>query len=118
MEDSILKTIKSMLGPDSDYEAFDTDIIIHINSALATLTQVGIGRAKGFRITGPSETWSDFLGDAEDLDSAKTYVYCKVKMVFDPPTNSSLSTAMKELCQELEWRLNVAVDPGKYQDEE
>lgn len=117
MEDSILKSIKSMLGPDSEHPEFDTDIIIHINTALATLTQIGVGRSKGYRITGYTETWSDFLGDAEDLDSAKTYVYCKVKMVFDPPANSTLATAMKEVCNEIEWRLNVAVDPGTYQDE-
>lgn len=117
MEDSILSTIKSMLGPDSSYDEFDTDIIIHINSALATLTQLGVGRSKGFRITGYSESWFDFLDEAEDLDSAKTYVYMKVKMFFDPPTNSSLMSAMNEACKEIEWRLNVAVDPGNYKDE-
>jgi len=118
MEQSILNTIKTMLGPDSSYAVFDTDIIVHINTALATLTQLGVGPVKGFRITGASETWSDFIGDAGDLDSVKTYIYCKVKMVFDPPSNSFLMSAMKETCQEIEWRLNVAVDPGNYKNED
>lgn len=117
MEDSILNTIKSMLGPDSSYEVFDPDIIVQINTALAILTQVGVGSSKGFRITGADETWSDFLGDAEDLDMAKTYIYSRVKMLFDPPNNSFLMNALKETAQELEWRLNVAVDPGLYNDD-
>lgn len=117
MEDSILNTIKSMLGPDSSYEAFDPDIIVQINTALAILTQVGVGPSKGFHITGADETWSDFLGDAEDLDMAKTYIYSRVKMLFDPPNNSFLMNALKETAQELEWRLNVAVDPGLYNDD-
>ena len=117
MEESILNTIKEMLGPDSSYEVFDPDIIVQINTALAILTQIGVGPAKGFRITGDGETWSDFLGDAEDLDMAKTYIYARVKMMFDPPANSFVATALKETSQELEWRLNVASDPGLYNDE-
>lgn len=113
LENSILKTIKSLLGPDDDYDVFDTDIIIFINGALATLTQLGLGPAEGFRITGPDETWQDFLGDYKDLESVKTYIYMKVRLVFDPPSNSTVMNSFSEACKELEWRLNVAVDPSR-----
>lgn len=113
MEDSILISIKSLLGPDADYDVFDTDIIIFINSAIATLTQLGVGPSNGFRITGESETWSQFIGDRMDLDSVKSYIYMKVKIAFDPPVNGSVLDAYEKMCEEYEWRLNVAVDPEK-----
>ena len=118
MDDSILNTIKKMLGPDSAYDVFDTDMIIHINTALSILTQLGVGPAKGFRITGPDETWTDFIGSDIDLESIKTYVYLKVKMLFDPPSSSFVMKSMEETCKEIEWRLNVAVDEGKYRTAE
>lgn len=111
MEDSILRSIKGLLGPDDDYNVFDQDIIIFINAAFSTLTQLGLGPSNGFRITGYNETWQDFLGDASDLESVKTYIFMKVKMVFDPPTSSFVLSAYQEACKEYEWRLNVAVDP-------
>ena len=114
MDQSIFNTIKALLGPDADYDVFDQDIIVFINSALATLTQLGIGPDEGFRITGSNETWGDLLGDSKDLDSVKQYIYMKVKMAFDPPANSFVMTAYEEACKEFEWRLNVAVDPKKY----
>lgn len=115
MEESILNTIKQMLGPDDSYEAFDTEIIVHINTALSTLAQLGVGPRKGFRITGTDETWGDFISDGSvDLEGIKTYIYMKVKMIFDPPASSFVMKAMEESCKELEWRLNVAVDPGEY----
>lgn len=115
MEDSILKSIRGLLGPDSDYDVFDPDLIIFINGAFSTLTQLGVGPSNGFRITGEDEKWSDFLGSERlDLDSVKTYIYLKVKIVFDPPANSSLMSNYEQMCKELEWRLNVAVDPGTY----
>lgn len=117
MDDSILRTIKALLGPDSDYTVFDQDILIFINGALSTLTQIGIGPSEGFRITGENETWQDFLGDYDDLEPVKSYVYMKVRLMFDPPSNSSVLNAYKESCTELEWRLNVAVDPGRYDNE-
>lgn len=114
MEDSILNTIKAMLGPDSSYDVFDTDIMIHINTAFSFLTQLGVGPSNGFKITGDSETWGQFLGEALDLESVKTYIYLKVKMLFDPPASSFVMKAMEDTCKEIEWRLNVAVDPGEY----
>ena len=113
LEPSIFKTIKSLLGPESDYDAFDNDIIIFINSAIATLTQLGIGPPAGFRITGDTETWTDLVGSYEDLDSVKSYIYMKVRLAFDPPSNSSVLNAYQEACKEYEWRLNVAVDPSR-----
>lgn len=113
MEESIFKTIKSLLGPEAEYDVFDPDILIFINGALATLTQLGIGPAEGFRITGETETWHDLLGDYKDLESVKTYIYMKVRLVFDPPSSSSVMSAYEETCKELEWRLNVAVDPSR-----
>lgn len=115
MEDSILRSIRGLLGPDSDYDVFDPDLIIFINGAFSTLTQLGVGPSNGFRITGDSEVWSDFIGSERlDLESVKTYIYLKVKMVFDPPANSSMMSNYEQMCKELEWRLNVAVDPGTY----
>ena len=114
MEDSILNTIIAMLGPDSSYDVFDTDIMIHINTAFSFLTQLGVGPANGFKITGASETWGQFLGEVLDLESVKTYIYLKVKMLFDPPASSFVMKAMEDTCKEIEWRLNVAVDPGEY----
>lgn len=113
MEESIFKTIKSLLGPEAEYDVFDPDILIFINGALATLTQLGIGPAEGFRITGETETWHDLLGDYKDLESVKTYIYMKVRLVFDPPSSSSVMSAYEEMCKEFEWRLNVAVDPSR-----
>ena len=112
MEQSIFRSIKALLGPDADYDVFDQDIIIFINTAIATLTQLGVGPSGGFRITGESETWSDFLGEREDLESIKTYIYMKVRMAFDPPESSFVMSAYQDTCKELEWRLNVAVDPS------
>ncbi len=114
MEESILRTIQSKLGPDSDYGVFTSDILISINSAISVLTQLGIGPEEGFRITGEEETWSQLVGDAKYLEMVKDYIFFKVKLAFDPPSNSSLVTFYKQECNELEWRLNVAVDPGKH----
>lgn len=114
MDESILNSIKKLLGPDSSYTVFDPDIILHINSVFATLHQLGVGPSDGFEITGDSETWSDFIGDSKILNSVKTYVYIKVRLLFDPPTSSFVLTNLEKTAEELEWRLNVAVDSGGY----
>ena len=107
MKESILTSIKKLLGIAEDYINFDTDIIIHINSVFTTLNQVGVGPTKRFRITDKSETWEMFASDEDFLDSVKTYIYLKVKIVFDPPLNSSVMESYKQEIKELEWRLNV-----------
>lgn len=114
MSESILDSIKSMLGSDADYTVFDNEILVFINSAFSTLNQLGVGPSNGFMIKGSSETWADFLGDATRLESVKQYIFMKVKIGFDPPANSSVLSAYKDMCSELEWRLNVATDPGNY----
>lgn len=115
MEESILLSVKALLGPDADYDVFDQDIVIFINSAIATLTQLGIGPSEGFEITGEEETWEDFLGgDMQRINSVKTYIFMKVRLAFDPPASSYVLSAYEDSCKEFEWRLNVAVDPGTY----
>ena len=113
MDDSILNTIKKMLGLDADYTPFDTDITVLINSALMVLRQLGIGPSEGFTITGRDETWSDFLGDSVAIEAAKAYVYLSVKSIFDPPQSGIAMDAIQRQMDEYVWRLNVEVDPGK-----
>ena len=109
--DSILTSVKKMLGLTEDYEHFDTDIIMHINSAFMVLHQLGVGPTSGFRITGKYETWDEFIPkDVVVLDGVKTYVYQKVRLIFDPPTSSAHIEALKNSIAEFEWRLNVAAE--------
>ena len=107
MAGSILTETKKALGVAENYTAFDVDILMHINSAFSTLNQLGIGPANGFAIEDASTTWDAFLGENLKLNSVKTYVYLKVRLVFDPPTTSYHIEALNKQAQELEWRLNV-----------
>ena len=110
--ESILDGIKKDLGIESEYTDFDHDIIDLINTNLNVLTQIGVGPDNGFMITGNTETWEDFLGEnIEKLNMVKTYLYIRVRIIFDPPQNSFVLEALKENAKELEWRLNVEVDP-------
>lgn len=113
MDESILITIKKMLGLEPDYSPFNTDIIIHINSVFMILRQLGVGPENGFSITGTDETWSDYLEDISLLEAVKSYIYLKVRIIFDPPSSSSVMDAMQKQIAEYEWRLNVQVDPGR-----
>ena len=113
MVDSILTSIKKLLGPEEIYEHFDADIIMHINSAFSTLTQLGVVPEEGFVIKDKTAIWTDFIQDDKRLEFVKTYIYLKVKLVFDPPLSSSVLDAMNRQINELEWRLNVAVDSGR-----
>lgn len=105
MEESILISIKKLIGLEAAYTIFDEDIKIHINSAIASLCQMGIGPSNGFMVTSESEKWSDFVGDDMMLNEVRSLVYLKVKLIFDPPTNSNLMESMKQLIKEYEWRL-------------
>lgn len=107
MIESILESVKKKLGLTPEYTAFDEDIIISVNSALSTLTQIGVGPASGFRITGADEEWATFLGSDPGFEGVKDYVYLKARMVFDPPTTSYMITAQEKQIAELEWRINV-----------
>lgn len=109
--ESILTSIKKLLGIDESYEHFDADIIMHINSVLAILVQLGVGPAEGFFIQDKAKTWADFLGeDSALLEGVRTYVYMKVRLIFDPPTSAAAIESMTKLAHEFEWRLNVAGD--------
>ena len=109
--ESILKSIKKLLGITADYTAFDTDIIIHINSVFATLTQLGVGPPEGFSIIDDSAEWDDFIPEgSKNLESIKSYVYLKVKLLFDPPASSATISAMNEMIHEYEWRINSAAE--------
>ena len=110
INESILATIKKMLGLEDDYTPFDVDIVIHINSALMTLMQIGVGPKEGFTVEDYSQKWSDFLINPTNLNSVKTYTYLYVKMLFDPPTNSFVMEAMKRQVEEILFRLNVQAE--------
>lgn len=110
MDDSILDSIKKILGMPPDYDAFDTDLVIHINSVFGILAQLGVGPAGGFSISDNTTLWKSYLGDSKDLEMVKSYMALKVRMVFDPPTIGAVMDAMKEQIREYEWRLNVQVD--------
>jgi hypothetical protein len=92
-----------------DYKYFDEDIIIHINSAFATLNQLGVGPEEGFEIEDESAIWSDFVNDSR-FNSVKSYVFLSVKQIFDPPTSGSLSESINRQLQELTWRLSIVKD--------
>lgn len=107
--DSILNSIKKLIGMDPEYTQFDTDLIIYINSMFAVLKQVGVGPENGFSISDDSATWDEYLPDYDkNFEFVKTYIQQRVKLVFDPPLTSSVLDAMKETIKELEWRLNIA----------
>lgn len=110
MDDSILDSIKKILGMPPDYDAFDTDLVIHINSVFGILAQLGVGPAGGFSISDNTTLWKAYLGDSKNLEMVKSYMALKVRLVFDPPTIGAVMDAMKEQIREYEWRLNVQVD--------
>lgn len=116
METSILNSIKKILGIADDYTAFDEDIITHINTAFSTLTQLGVGPREGFMIEDEDAAWTDFTEDRLEFNAVKSYVYLRVRMLFDPPTTSYLINAMNEQIQELEWRLNTSREETNWVD--
>lgn len=107
MTDSILDSTKKVLGIEADYTAFDIDIVMHINSVLSTLWLLGVGPAGGFQIEDNTAKWSDFYGTDPRLSQIKTYVYLRVRLLFDPPTTSYLIEALTKQYEELGWRINV-----------
>ena len=107
-KNSILTSIKKLLGITESCTDFDTDIIMHINTVLMTLNQLGIG-TEGFQIEDKNAVWSEFI-ESDKLAATKSYVYLRVKLLFDPPLNSAIIEAIKESIRELEWRLNIRVE--------
>lgn len=112
--ESILTSIKKLLGIAEDYEHFDSDIIMHINSVFMTLTQLGVGPSEGFYIEDEEALWVDFIPDLTKLQAVKTYMYLKVRLLFDPSSLGSATLAAYERqIQEYEWRLNVAAETAE-----
>lgn len=110
MDDSILLTIKKLLGIPPDYDAFDTDVIIAINSTFMILSQLGVGPKIPYVITGSNELWRDFLDEAYPLELVKSYIYLRARLLFDPPNTGVLHEAIERQIKEFEWRLNVEVE--------
>lgn len=109
--DSILTSIKKQLGITEDYEAFDPEIIIHINTVFSILNQLGVGPETPFTIEDKTATWDQFIGGDTRIEMVKTYIYLRVRLIFDPPTNSFVVDAFKKQYEELEVRMNLADDP-------
>lgn len=113
MQDSILVTIRKLVCGDPYANHFDTDLLVHINACFSVLNQLGVGPEKGFVVTDETQNWSDYTADSTVLNLVKTYITLKVRLIFDPPLTSSVLEAMNKEISQLEWRLNVAVDPVK-----
>lgn len=109
--ESILISIKKLLGIAEDYTHFDNDIIMHINSVFLILTQLGVGPPEGFVIQDATALWTDFVADDKNLELIKSYTYLKVKIMFDPPLSSAVLDSTNQLIKEYEWRIQVASDP-------
>lgn len=114
---SILHSTKKALGLLPEYEPFDAELIMHINSTFATLHQLGVGPEEPFAITGAEETWDQFTTDPL-VRQVRTYMALKVKSVFDPPTAATMFDAVNRQIAELEWRLNVAAEKDKKWDDD
>lgn len=115
--ESILASVKKVLGIDEIHTAFDEDIILHINSVFAILQQMGVGPENGFSISDDSAIWSDYIQDVNQLNFVKSYIYLKVRLLFDPPVSSGAIESMNKLISELEWRLFIATDPVEETEE-
>lgn len=108
--DSILTSVKKMLGIAEEYEHFDADLLMHINSVFSILHQLGVGPADGFMIDDKSSIWSDFISDESKYMLAKSYMFLKVKLLFDPPLSSAVLECYKTQISEYEWRLNITAE--------
>lgn len=106
MADSILDSTKKILGLDAGYTPFDLDVVTHINAAFSILDQLGVGPVGGFYIEDNGPTWDDFVCPPNQLNLVRTYVFLKVRMLFDPPATSFLIEASNNQIREYEWRLN------------
>lgn len=113
---SILTDVKKMLGIPAEHTQFDPDIIMHVNTVFTILCQLGVGPEDGFAIEDDTAVWADFVTDKR-LNDVKSYMYLKVRMIFDPPTSGIVMQAQKDVISELEWRMNVQVDPEDVEDE-
>lgn len=111
--DSILTSVKKLLGIEESYTHFDVDIIMHINMALSELLDLGAGPEDGFSIKDKNDKWTDFIEDGPLLSKVKDFVYLKVRLIFDPPASSAVMDSINKQIDKLEWKINIMVDPGK-----
>lgn len=116
--ESILTSIKKLLGIAEDYTQFDQDVIMHINTILMTLTQLGVGPEEGFVIEDETETWEEFIGEDMNISAVKSYVHLKVRLLFDPPLSSALIESIERQAKELEWRIRERAEELKNNTEE
>ena len=110
--DSILTSIKKLMGLTEEYDAFDQDILILINSVLFELEQIGVKAKDGFSLTDKTVVWSDYSDDDRLLNVLKPYIYMKTKVAFDPPTSSGALDSMNRIIDRFEWRINLYADTG------
>lgn len=115
---SILHDIKQMLGQEFDDDSYDLDIQIQINTVFFNLAQIGVGPSDGYTISGPNNLWAEFIGTNKKFEAVKTYIYYRVRLAFDPPTNGFLVTNMEEAAKKLEWTLAVEVDPKPSEEDD
>ena len=108
--ESILTSVKAFLGIAEEYDHFDPQIIMHINSVFMILNQIGVGPSEGFVIEDELATWSDFMYDTTEVELVKSYMYLKVRLLFDPPLGGTVMESMNNQIREFEFRLNVAAD--------
>ena len=122
MDESILNSVKKLIGIDEKDDNFDVDIRMHINSMFTVLMEIGVNHGTGYFIEGPDEVWGDYITDEWDnysipkmplLNMIKSWMYLRVKLLFDPPPSSSTAESFKRIADEFEWRIQIAVDPGK-----
>ena len=107
---SILDSVKKMIGLSDGYTIFDDDLIMDINAVFNVLRQLGIGSEDGFAISSSSDLWTDFLPEGSKLNMIKPYVYAKVRLMFDPPQNSTITQALKDVVDEFEFRARMDVE--------
>lgn len=108
---SILHDIKQMLGQEWDDTTYDLDIMLHINSVFFNLNQINVGPPEGFVIEDANAVWTDYIGDSKNLHAVKTYIYLRVRLLFDPPTTGPLVGSLEKQADKLEWTLMVEADP-------
>lgn len=108
---SILQTVRKMIGPSAEYDVFDTDLIININAAFSRLCQLGVGPETPFKITGEEETWDDFIDDGYQ-EEVKQYVYLRTRLIFDPPSSGTVVNLYKEQIDMLEWTMKEVAHDG------
>ena len=116
--DSILISVKKLLGIEEDYTHFDADIIMHINTVFMILNQLGVGPEEGFSITDKTSVWDDYIADLQNFEAVKSYMFLKVKMLFDPPIGSAVTESYNRTISELESRLSMAADLNSHVREE